>query len=84
MALVDLQQPARLLGGKLRDAGIVALDPTARFEALFESGVALYGKVDRHLNPRGHDELARFILPAVAEQLSTSPRVASSEAVSHQ
>lgn len=76
MALVDLHQPARLLGRKLRDAGIVTLDPTARFEALFASGVALYGKVDRHLNGRGHEELARFILPAVAEQLATPPPVA--------
>ncbi len=84
MALVDLQQPARLLAGKLHDAGIVALDPTARFEALLESGVMLYGKMHRHLNARGHDELARFVWPVVAERLSTSPRVASSEAVSHQ
>ena len=33
-------------------------------------GAELYGRVDRHLTPRGHDELARFILPAVVEQLS--------------
>ena len=80
--LVDLDQPARLLGRKLRDAGVAVIDPTDRFEALFESGVRLYGKVDRHLNRRGHDELARFILPAVAERLSTPSRVASNEAVS--
>lgn len=77
MALVDLDQPTHLLSRKLRDAGIVALDPTARFEALFEGGVTLYGKVDRHLNARGHEELARFIWPAVAEQLSTPSPVAS-------
>ena len=76
-ALVDLDQPARLLGERLRDAGIVALDPTHHFKALYESGVALYGRVDRHLNLRGHDELARFIAPAVAEQFSTPPRTVS-------
>ena len=70
LKLVDLDQPARLLAQKLRDAGIVVLDPTRHFEALFASGVELYGAVDRHLNRRGHDELARFILPAVIEQLS--------------
>ena len=68
--LVDLDQPARLLGRKLRDAGILVLDPTRHFETLHEQGVELYGRVDRHLTPRGHDELARFILPAVVEQLS--------------
>ena len=76
-ALVDLDQPARLLGERLRDAGIVALDPTHHFKALHDSGVALYGRVDRHLNPRGHDELARFIAPAVAHQFSTPPRAGS-------
>ena len=50
------------------DAGIVALDPTARFEALFQDGVTLYGKVDRHLNARGHKELARFIWPAACQR----------------
>ena len=82
MARVDLDQPARLLGEKLRDAGVVALDPTDRFEALVESGVALYGKVDRHLNTRGHEELARFILPAVAEHLSIPMGEAPDEAPS--
>lgn len=82
VALVDLAQPTRLLSRKLRHAGVVALDPTARFEALFESGITLYGKVDRHLNPRGHEELARFIWPAVAEQFSTLAPAASNRAAS--
>lgn len=83
MALVNLDQPTHLLSQKLRHAGIVALDPTARFEALFESGVTLYGKVDRHLNGRGHEELARFILPAVADMLSSPRRPASNAEPAH-
>ena len=70
MKLVDLDQPARLLGRRLRDVGITVLNPTRHFEALIENGTELYGKVDRHLNRRGHHELARFIAPAVIEELS--------------
>ena len=70
LRLLDLDQPARLLGERLRDAGITTLDSTPRFEALHKSGVQLYGRVDRHLNRRGHDELAKFILPRVVEELS--------------
>jgi hypothetical protein len=69
-SLIDFDQPTRILSQKLAERQLTVFDPTAHFQALFASGVQLYGKVDRHLNAIGHDELAKFILPGVVASLS--------------
>lgn len=72
-SLVDLGQPTRILSQKLRERGLTVFDPTARFQERFSDGVFLYGKVDRHLNAKGHDTLAQFILPGVVAALAAPP-----------
>lgn len=55
---VDLGQPNRILGEKLRARRLAVLDPLEKFRILTSQGHELYGHVDNHLNARGCEELA--------------------------
>jgi lysophospholipase L1-like esterase len=66
---VDLDQPARLLGERFAELGLRFLDLTPALRRLRAQGEALYGRVDRHLNPRGHAAVAEAVAPSLLELL---------------
>jgi len=66
---VDLDQPDRLIGDRLRARHLHVVDVLAPFRAADDSGPPLYGHVDRHLTPRGHTVLARLVEPRIQELL---------------
>ena len=66
---VDLDQPNRLLPEAMRPYGLVVVDALSEFRRSEQSGAHLYGSVDRHLSPAGHDVLERMIEPAVTSYL---------------
>lgn len=68
-AQVDLDQPSRLVGERLRARGLPVIDALADFRAAEATGQQLYGNVDRHLSPRGHEVLARIVEPRALELL---------------
>ncbi|MCZ6463558.1 MAG: SGNH/GDSL hydrolase family protein [Proteobacteria bacterium] len=59
---VDLDQAARILSTRLEAAELRVIDAT---EGLRAAGPHLYGSVDRHLGPRGHEVVARIVAPAL-------------------
>jgi hypothetical protein len=63
---VDLDQPSRLLRRELEARGLTVLDALPAFRAAHERGQRLYGTVDRHLSPVGHEVLAELCEPLVA------------------
>jgi len=65
-ASVDLDQPTRLMGDSLRAHGLLTLNALPGFRAAADSGAQLYGHVDPHLSPAGHDILERLVEPTVA------------------
>jgi len=66
---VDLDQPNRMIGQRLEARHLNVIDVLAPFRAAAEDGARLYGKVDRHLSPRGHQLLARLVEPRIQELL---------------
>lgn len=63
---VDFDQPARILAALLEREGVATLDATPVLSrAWAEHGVPLFGRVDRHLSPAGHEVVAE----AVADRL---------------
>ena len=69
--------PGRLSYGKLIDAilamhayGLDVLDVLADFRRAEASGSRLYGSVDLHLSPEGHDLLELLLEPIIAARLS--------------
>jgi hypothetical protein len=71
---VDLDQPERLLASAMRAYGLDLVDVLAEFRQAERSGRRLYGTVDPHLSPAGHDLLERLVEPVVAAKLSHPPR----------
>jgi lysophospholipase L1-like esterase len=71
---VDLEQPERLLTDAMRAYRLDVLDVVPEFRRAQRDGSRLYGTVDRHLSPEGHDTLARLVEPAVAARLAHPPR----------
>jgi lysophospholipase L1-like esterase len=69
LSQVDLEQPNRLLTEELRQRDLRVIDALPTLREARESGLKLYGEVDRHLSPSGHDVVARLIEDAVVEQL---------------
>ena len=63
---VDLEQPTRLVTGQLTSRGLTMVDALPVFRAAHAEGVQLYGAVDPHLTPAGHERLAGLVLPAAA------------------
>ena len=68
-AAVDLDQPERLLTDAMRAYGLDVIDVLPEFRAAERSGSRLYGTVDPHLSPEGHQLLERLLEPAVAARL---------------
>jgi lysophospholipase L1-like esterase len=74
-AEVDLEQPSRQLGRELSARGVAWTDLLPALRRAHAEGVALYGRVDRHLSPAGHDRVARELAPLVAADLRAAARV---------
>jgi len=68
-ATVDVDQPTRLVEAALRGHALAVLPLLADFRQVHQSGVGLYGKVDRHLTPAGNRELERMVEPVAAQML---------------
>jgi len=73
-AAVDLDQPNRLLAEAMHAHGLDVLDVLADFRRAEASGSRLYGSVDLHLSPEGHDLLERLVDPGVVAGLSRPTR----------
>lgn len=69
-AAVDLEQPTRLVTEQLTSRGLRMLDALPTFRAAHAEGVQLYGAVDPHLTPAGHQRLAGLVLPSATELLT--------------
>ncbi len=68
-ATVDLDQPNRLLTERLLGRGLEVLDPLEQFRARAAAGERLYGSIDRHFTPAGHEALEAFVLPWLQARL---------------
>lgn len=71
-AAVDLEQPDRLLVEAMRPYRLTVFDALPELRRREEAGARLYGSVDRHLSPAGHDVLERLVEPVVTPYLSRS------------
>jgi hypothetical protein len=71
---VDLDQPNRLLGERLRAKGLDVLDPLSTLRSIAGDGTALFGRVDRHLSPDGHRVLADLLAPAIRDRMDPNRR----------
>ena len=71
---VDLDQPDRLLASAMHAYQLEVVDVLLDFRRAERSGTRLYGTVDSHLSPAGHDLLERLIEPAVTERVSAPAR----------
>lgn len=59
-SLVDVDQPSRLLLESFHAAGLHVIDALPAFRAA-PAGERLYGRVDQHFSPRGHQVLADLV-----------------------
>ena len=75
---VDPDQPERLLSDAMRAYGLDVIDLLPDFRRAEREGSRLYGTVDPHLSPQGHELLERLLEPAVAGRLSRAPRSVAS------
>jgi hypothetical protein len=66
---VDIDQPSRLFSAYLRFHHLNVIDATPALKAASKNGQPLYGKVDTHLTPAGHDVLERVVEPAIVQDL---------------
>ena len=67
---VDLDQPNRVLAQAMRAYRLDVFDALPGFLQLQRSGGRLYGTVDPHLTPQGHDVLERLVEPLVVARLA--------------
>lgn len=67
---VDLDQPNRLIGERLRARGLTVVDPLPELRAAAARGEKLFGSVDRHLSPDGHRVMNEAAQPVVAALLA--------------
>jgi hypothetical protein len=74
MAELDVGQPARLLTTELTRRGLQVADPAPALRAAFVAGERdLYGRVDKHFAPAGHQVVARFLEGIVQIRLTPPP-----------
>jgi len=72
--VIDMDQPARLLFPKFEACGLAILDATEPFKQAHGRGFKnLFGKVDTHLSPVGHQLLADLVEPELLKLLKTKP-----------
>ena len=70
---VDWQQPSRILSQKFTEAGLDFVDVTPTMRAAYAVGnTELYGRIDRHFSPAGHQVVADFLTPIIWEKLKAS------------
>lgn len=69
-ASVDLEQPNRRLHEELAARGLDVVDALPGFLQRQQAGELLYGSVDQHLSPVGHQVLSEIVTPAAARLLS--------------
>lgn len=66
---IDARQPARLIEARLDALGVPTVSVLQPFTDAADSGVQLYGDVDRHLSPVGHETLYDLIEPSLVHAL---------------
>jgi hypothetical protein len=72
-AEVDVHQPAERLTAELTRRGLEALDPAPALKRAFDEGEHdLYGHIDTHLAPAGHQVMARFLEPIVLSHIAAA------------
>lgn len=67
---VDLEQPSRRLEEELTSAGLAVIQTLDDFRAVADSSARLFGLIDHHLTPEGHQVLARLVSPYVVREIS--------------
>lgn len=67
---VSVEQPNRLLTERLEKHGVRYVDLLSSFRQAHRAEKQLYGRVDPHLSPTGHDVVFREIHPFVTSLLS--------------
>lgn len=70
---IDPDQASRILGRALAQRSLATLQVLDSFRLAHTRGVGLFGKVDRHLTPDGHELLARLVEPAATAALQREP-----------
>ena len=73
---IDVDQPDRIMAGKLSARGLRVVDAIGTFRAAAAAGNTLYGTVDPHLSPAGHQALWTLLRPILAEELAGGMRLA--------
>lgn len=64
---VDLEQPNKLLGERMRQRGLRVIDPLAAMREAHAAGTQLHGFVDPHLSPEGHELVSDLVTDAIAD-----------------
>ena len=64
-----VDQPTRLMRDRLQARGLAVLDVLPAFRAADRQGARLYGSVDPHLTPHGHEVLEALVAPRIAALL---------------
>ena len=72
---VDLDQPERLLSDAMRAYGLDVIDVLPEFRQGEHDGRRLYGTVDPHLSPEGHELLEQLLEPAIMARLARAPHI---------
>lgn len=67
---LDVSQPARLLTAQLAAKGLVVFDATTALRRAYDTGTALYGRIDRHFAPAGHRVMAGALQPIILPYLA--------------
>jgi len=65
-ALVDLEQPNKMLQELFESPALLLVDPLEYMRAKASTGTALYGTIDSHLNAEGHKVVADYMVPIVS------------------
>lgn len=71
---IDLEQPSRILGEEVRKRGLSLIDALPLFERSYAEGAQLYGRIDNHLSPKGHEVLAGVVESAIVTALHARRR----------
>ncbi|MGB0525447.1 MAG: hypothetical protein ACPGJS_20900 [Flammeovirgaceae bacterium] len=74
---IALDQPNQILSEKFATDSVLLLDPLEFFRAEAKQGNRLYGTIDKHFIPLGHQKMAEYLLPTVQTALSVRDTTAS-------
>lgn len=70
---MDLEQPARMLMRDLAAESFTVLNATQALKAAYKNGKKeLYGLIDTHFSPMGHEVVASYLKPHILEQIIAS------------